>query len=67
MSPESSVDQLYRLRHSLAHILAQAVLQIRPQAQLGFGPPVDTGFYYDFDFGDEPVTADDLKDLTKRM
>lgn len=60
-------SQLYRLRHSLAHILAQAVLEIRPQAKLGFGPPVETGFYYDFDFGNEPISDADLKDLQKRM
>jgi threonyl-tRNA synthetase len=60
-------DKLYKLRHSLAHILAQAVLQIRPQAKMGFGPPIDAGFYYDFDFGTEPIMADELKDIEKRM
>ncbi len=71
---ESPVDQvdprqqfLYRLRHSLAHILAQAVLELRPDAKLGFGPPVDNGFYYDFDFGTTPITHEDLKQLEKRM
>jgi threonyl-tRNA synthetase len=64
-SPEA--DQLYRIRHSLAHILAQAVLQIRPDAKMGFGPPIDNGFYYDFDFGDNPISPDDFKDLEKRM
>ena len=44
--------QLYRIRHSLAHVLAQAVLEIRPEAKLGFGPPVENGFYYDFDLED---------------
>ena len=58
---------IYRLRHSLAHILAQAVLQIRPDAKMGFGPPVENGFYYDFDFGDKPIQETDLKDLQKRM
>ena len=42
-------SNLYKIRHSLAHILAQAVLEIRPNAKLGFGPPIDYGFYYDFD------------------
>ncbi len=60
-------SHLYKLRHSLAHIMAQAVLQIRPDAKLGFGPPIETGFYYDFDFGDNPVSEDDFKDITKRM
>jgi len=66
-SPDPKEAPLYRLRHSLAHIMAQAVLQIRPQAKLGFGPPVDTGFYYDFDFGAEPISESDLKDIEKRM
>jgi threonyl-tRNA synthetase len=58
---------IYRLRHSLAHILAQAVLQIRPDAKMGFGPPVENGFYYDFDFADQPITEADLKNIQKRM
>ncbi|MCH2175401.1 MAG: threonine--tRNA ligase [Lentisphaeria bacterium] len=60
-------DHLYKLRHSLAHIMAQAVLQIRPDVKLGFGPPIDTGFYYDFDFGDNPIQDSDLKQIEKRM
>lgn len=58
---------IYKLRHSLAHILAQAVLELKPDAKLGFGPPVDGGFYYDFDFGDEPIGQNDLKEVQKRM
>lgn len=57
---------LYKYRHSLAHILAQAVLEIRPNAKLGFGPPTDTGFYYDFDM-DEALTPEDLKGVEKKM
>lgn len=65
---DAANDQsLYKLRHSLAHIMAQAVLQIRPDAKLGFGPPIDEGFYYDFDFGDQPITQKELKDIEKRM
>lgn len=63
LDPESP---LYKIRHSLAHILAQAVLEIRPDAKLGFGPPVDNGFYYDFDL-EEPLTPEDLPLLEKRM
>lgn len=59
-------SDLYKFRHSLAHILAQAVLEIRPNAKLGFGPPTDTGFYYDFDL-DEALTPEDFKGLEKRM
>ncbi|OGQ93124.1 MAG: threonine--tRNA ligase [Deltaproteobacteria bacterium RIFOXYA12_FULL_61_11] len=60
-------DQLHKLRHSLAHILAQAVLEVRPEAKLGFGPPVENGFYYDFDFGDRPIGPEDFPDLEERM
>jgi threonyl-tRNA synthetase len=58
---------LHRLRHSLAHIMAQAVREIRPDAKLAFGPPVDNGFYYDFDFGDTPIGEDDLEEIENRM
>ena len=44
-------DRLYEIRHSAAHVLAQAVLQLYPEARLGIGPPTATGFYYDFDLG----------------
>ncbi len=63
---EERSDPLYKLRHSLAHVLAQAVLEIRPKAKLAFGPPVDNGFYYDFLF-DTPLTSDDFPDIEKRM
>lgn len=59
-------DPLYKLRHSLAHVLAQAVLQIRPNAKLGFGPPIDDGFYYDFIF-ETPLTPEEFPDIEKRM
>ena len=41
-------DELYKVRHSLAHVMAQAVLEMRPGSTLGFGPPIRDGFYYDF-------------------
>ncbi len=47
VSPDS--DPYYRLRHSATHVLAQAVLELFPEAKLGIGPPVEGGFYYDFD------------------
>lgn len=59
-------DELYCIRHSLAHVMAQAVLEIRPGTRLGFGPPIDNGFYYDFIFR-EPVTEEDFKEIEKRM
>ena len=59
-------DPLYRRRHSLAHVLAQAVLEIRPGARLGFGPPTEHGFYYDF-LLDDPLTPEDLAAIQERM
>lgn len=64
---ESSADEaLYRTRHSLAHVLAQAVLAMRPGSTLGFGPPIADGFYYDFILS-EPITEDDFPELEQRM
>ncbi|MDS1271309.1 threonine--tRNA ligase [Lipingzhangella sp. LS1_29] len=54
------------VRHSCAHVLAQAVQELFPEAKLGIGPPVENGFYYDFDVT-EPFTPDDLKRIEKRM
>lgn len=62
----SSTDGLAILRHSTAHVLAQAVQELFPQTRLGIGPPIQDGFYYDFD-PKEPFTPDDLKKLEKRM
>src|SRR4051812_29633049 len=54
---EAPADPLYRVRHGFAHVLAMAVLKLRPNAKLGFGPPIDDGFYYDFVL-DEPLSED---------
>jgi len=62
----TSDDGLAVLRHSTAHVLAQAVQEMFPDAKLGIGPPVRDGFYYDFAVA-EPFTPEDLKDLEKRM
>lgn len=59
-------DGLDVLRHSAAHVLAQAVQQAHPGAKLGIGPPIRDGFYYDFDVA-EPFTPEDLKALEKAM
>lgn len=61
-----SPDGLAVLRHSTAHVLAQAVQELFPDARLGIGPPVTDGFYYDFDVA-EPFTPDDVKRLEKQM
>ncbi|WP_225855842.1 threonine--tRNA ligase [Microbacterium algeriense] len=61
-----SPDGLNILRHSAAHVLAQAVQRINPQANLGIGPPITDGFYYDFGV-ETPFTPEDLKAITKEM
>ncbi|MFE7561809.1 threonine--tRNA ligase [Kitasatospora sp. NPDC057500] len=62
----SSPDGLDILRHSTAHVMAQAVQQLFPEAKLGIGPPVKDGFYYDFDV-EKPFHPDDLKAIEKKM
>ncbi|GAA2524847.1 threonine--tRNA ligase [Microbacterium mitrae] len=61
-----SADGLAILRHSTAHIMAQAVQRLRPQSNLGIGPPITDGFYYDFQV-ETPFTPEDLKAITKEM
>ncbi|MBT2412928.1 threonine--tRNA ligase [Streptomyces sp. ISL-12] len=62
----SSEDGLNILRHSTAHVMAQAVQELFPEAKLGIGPPIRDGFYYDFDVK-EPFTPEDLKRVEKKM
>ena len=66
MSAEPVIDDLYKLRHSLAHVLAQAVLKLWPNTKISIGPPIDTGCYYDFLF-EEPITDEDFKSIEKEM
>ena len=61
-----SPDGLDILRHSAAHVLAQAVQRINPETELGIGPPITDGFYYDFD-PVEAFTPEDLKEISKEM
>ncbi len=66
-------DFLYRLRHSAAHVMAQAVLELYPEAKIAIGPPIENGFYYDFDLGKDEqgrprtFTPEDLEKIEKRM
>ena len=62
----SSPDGLSILRHSAAHVAAQAMQSINPQVKLGIGPPITDGFYYDFDV-ETPLTPEDLKAIDKAM
>jgi threonyl-tRNA synthetase len=59
-------SELYRIRHSAAHIMAQAVLEMFPNGKVAIGPPIEDGFYYDFDLP-RPLTPEDLEKLEKRM
>jgi threonyl-tRNA synthetase len=72
-APASEQDRLYRIRHSIAHIMAQAVLERYPEAGVGIGPPIENGFYYDFDLGTgddgrpRTFTPEDLDQIEARM
>jgi threonyl-tRNA synthetase len=59
-------ESLTVYRHSTAHLLAAAVLELYPETKLGIGPPIDTGFYYDFDRA-TPFTPEDLEKIEKKM
>jgi len=59
-------SDLYRLRHSSAHVMAQAVVEMFPEAKYTIGPPVENGFYYDFDLP-RNLTPEDLEQIEKRM
>ena len=59
-------ELLYRQRHSAAHIMAEAVLGVFPEAKYAIGPPIENGFYYDFELP-RPLTPEDLEELDKRM
>jgi threonyl-tRNA synthetase len=59
-------SEIYRIRHSCAHVMAQAVVEMFPEAKYTIGPPVENGFYYDFDLP-RNLTPEDLQQLEKRM
>jgi threonyl-tRNA synthetase len=63
---DDSEEALYALRHSTAHVLATAVRELFPDAGIGFGPPIENGFYYDFDVP-RPFTPEDLEAIEKKM
>jgi len=62
----SREDRLYRMRHSAAHIMAEAVLEMFPEARFAIGPPIENGFYYDFELN-RPLTPEDLPEIEARM
>ena len=59
-------DYLHRLRHSVSHVMAQAVLEKFPEGKVAIGPPIENGFYYDFDLP-RPLTPEDLEEIEGRM
>jgi len=59
-------SELYRIRHSAAHVMAEAVLEMFPEGKYTIGPPIENGFYYDFDLP-RPLTPEDLEKIEKRM
>src|ERR1700739_4647063 len=63
---EKDPDSLYVFRHSAAHLLAAAVMELYPNVKLGIGPPIDTGFFYEF-LRDQPFTPEDLEKIEKKM
>lgn len=63
---DKNADALAVLRHSAAHVLATAVREVRPDAKIGFGPPIADGFYYDFDV-DQPFSTEELEQIEARM
>ena len=66
MSNEHENGQLHALRHSAAHVMAEAVLEMFPEGKIAFGPPIEDGFYYDFDLP-RTLTPDDLEEIERRM
>ncbi|MDD3997478.1 MAG: threonine--tRNA ligase [Sphaerochaetaceae bacterium] len=67
MSQENKIDeQLHKVRHSMSHVMAEAVLQMFPEAQIAIGPAIDNGFYYDFDLP-RALTQEDLEEISERM
>src|SRR6056297_2441798 len=60
-------DELAPMRHSLAHIMATAVMKLWPETKLGVGPVVENGFYYDIDIPGVAISEDDFKKIQKEM
>ncbi len=60
-------DELHVLRHSAAHIMAQAISRLYPEARFAYGPATDKGFYYDVDLGDAKLTDEDLTKIEQEM
>ena len=66
-SPEKDTNELEKMRHTLSHVLAAAVTELYPNAKFGIGPAIESGFYYDIDFGDTKISDTDLSRIEKKM
>lgn len=64
---EPDVEFVERMRHTLSHVMAAAVLELYPDVKLGIGPAIENGFYYDIDFGKTKISEDDLPKIEKKM
>ncbi len=60
-------EALQNMRHTLAHLLAAAVMELYPSAKRTIGPAIENGFYFDFDFGDTKITDEDLQKIEDKM
>ena len=60
-------ERLNKLNHSCAHLMAQAVKHLFPEAKFWVGPVVETGFYYDIDLGDKVINDEDIEKISKEM
>ena len=60
-------EELHVIRHTAAHIMAQAILRLHPQAKFAYGPATERGFYYDVDLGEEKLTDEDLAAIEQEM
>lgn len=59
-------QELHVIRHTAAHVMAQAIKRLYPQADFAFGPATENGFYYDVDLGDQKLSDEDLANIEKR-
>ncbi len=66
VATEERQKQLYAMRHTAAHVMAEAVMSLFPEAKLAIGPPIEDGFYYDFDLP-RPLAPEDLREIERRM
>jgi len=66
MNQKYEESNLYKIRHSAAHVMAQAVLEMFPEGKVAIGPPIEDGFYYDF-YLPRPLTPEDLEAIEARM